>query len=112
LLAEFPPTILDLLHLQGVGPKTAATMYRELGVRTLADLERAAADGRLRALHGIGAKKEGLILKALEERKRNSGRRLLPDAYAAADALVAYLQERAPQAAIAPVGSLRRGCET
>src|ERR1041384_8526436 len=31
LLAEFPPTILDLLHLQGVGPKTAATLYRELG---------------------------------------------------------------------------------
>ena len=46
LLAEFPPTILDLLHLQGVGPKTVATLYRELGIRTLDDLERAARDGR------------------------------------------------------------------
>ena len=42
LVAEFPPTILDLLHLQGVGPKTVATLYRELDVRTIDDLERAA----------------------------------------------------------------------
>ncbi len=54
LVAEFPPTILDLLHLQGVGPKTVATLYRELGIRTLDDLERAAADGRIRALRGHG----------------------------------------------------------
>ena len=46
LIAEFPPTILDLLHLQGVGPKTVATLYRELDIRTLDDLERAALDGR------------------------------------------------------------------
>jgi DNA polymerase (family 10) len=112
LLAEFPPTILDLLHLQGVGPKTVATLYRELGVRTLADLEHAAHDGRIRALRGMGAKKEGLILKALEERKRHAGRHLLPDAHDAAEALAAYLRERAPQATFTPVGSLRRGCDT
>ena len=98
LVAEFPPTILDLLHLQGVGPKTVATLYRELGIRTLDDLERAALDGRIRALHGMGAKKEALILKALEERKRHAGRHLLPDAHDAAAALVAYLRERAPDA--------------
>ena len=88
LVAEFPPTILDLLHLQGVGPKTVATLYRELGIRTLDDLERAAHDGRVRALRGMGAKKEALILKALEERKRFAGRHLLPDAHDAAAALV------------------------
>ena len=49
LLAEFPPTILDLLHLQGVGPKTVATLYTQLGIETLDDLERAAAGGRIRA---------------------------------------------------------------
>lgn len=112
LLAEFPPTILDLLHLHGVGPKTVATLYRELGVRTLSDLEHAATDGRIRALRGMGAKKEGLILKALEERKRHAGRHLLPDAHDAAEAFAAYLRERAPQATITPVGSLRRGCDT
>jgi DNA polymerase (family 10) len=110
--AEFPPSVLDLLHLQGVGPKTVATLYRELDVRTLDDLERAAADGRIRGLRGMGAKKEALILKALEERKRHAGRHLLPDAHDAAAALVAFLRARAPQAEITPVGSLRRGCDT
>ena len=81
LVAEFPPTVLDLLHLQGVGPKTVAMLYRELGVRTLDDLDRAAADGRIRALRGMGAKKEALIRKSLDERRRYAGRRLLPDAH-------------------------------
>src|SRR6185295_484078 len=107
LRAEFPPTILDLLHLHGVGPKTVATLYRELGVRTLADLEHAATDGRIRALRGMGAKKEGLILKALEERKRFAGRHLLPDAHDAAAALLSHLQAHAPDASIDAVGSLR-----
>src|SRR5262245_54903708 len=72
LLGEFPPSVLDLLHLQGVGPKTVAALYRELHIRTLDDLEQAAALGRVRAMRGMGAKKEALILKALEERKRHA----------------------------------------
>lgn len=112
LLQEFPPTILDLLHLQGVGPKTVALLYHGLGVRTLADLEAAARDGRIRALKGMGAKKEALILKALDERQRFTGRRLMVEAADAAAALVAALREHAPDADISPVGSLRRGCET
>jgi DNA polymerase (family 10) len=112
LLAEFPPTILDVLRLQGVGPKTVATLYRELGVRTLDDLERAAADGRIRALHGMGAKKEALIVKALDDRKMYAGRKLISAAHETSTALVAYLRERAPDAALDAVGSLRRGCET
>jgi DNA polymerase (family X) len=112
LLAEFPPTILDLLYLQGVGPKTVAMLYRDLNVRTVEELERAATDGRIRALRGMGPKKEALILKALQERKRDAGRHLLADAHDAAAAFVAYLRERAPGAAVDPVGSLRRGCET
>jgi DNA polymerase (family 10) len=112
LVAEFPPSVLDLLHLQGVGPKTVAALYRELGVRTLAELERAAAEGRVRALRGMGAKKEALILKALHERQRHGGRHLLTATSEAAAALVALLREHAPSAEVVPVGSLRRGCET
>jgi len=112
LVAEFPATILDLLHLQGVGPKTVATLYRDLDIRTLDDLERAAQDGRIRALKGMGAKKEALILKALDERKRFAGRHLLSRAYDTSAALQQYLRERAPAATIEAVGSLRRGCET
>ena len=112
LAAEFPPSVLDMLHLQGVGPKTVATLYRELGVRTLEDLQQAAVGGRIRALRGMGAKKEALILKALEERQRFAGRHLVSKAHDASVALLAFLRERAPEASIEAVGSLRRGCET
>ncbi len=112
LLQEFPPTILDLLRLQGVGPKTVALLYRGLEIRTLDDLERAAREGRIRAVKGMGAKKEALILKALEERQRFAGRRLMPEAYDTAAALVGELRAHAPGANISMVGSLRRGCET
>jgi DNA polymerase (family 10) len=112
LLQEFPPTILDLLRLQGVGPKTVALLYRGLDIRTIEDLERAARDGRIRELKGMGAKKEALILKALEERRRFTGRRLMPEAYDIAAPLVAELRNQAPSADISIVGSLRRGCET
>ncbi len=112
LLEEFPPTVLDLLHLQGVGPKTVALLYHGLGTRTLDDLEQAAKDGRIRALKGMGAKKEALILKALEERQHFTGRRLLAEAHDTAASLIATLRAHAPQADIAAVGSLRRGCES
>jgi DNA polymerase (family 10) len=112
LVGEFPPTILDLLNLQGVGPKTVAMLYRELGIRTLTDLERKAADGRVRSLRGMGAKKEALILKALADRQRHAGRHLLPDAHDVASALISRLREEASAARIEAVGSLRRGCET
>lgn len=112
LLEQFPPTVLDLLRLQGVGPKTVALLYRELNVRTLADLEEAARGGRLRAMRGMGAKKEVLILKALEEQRRFTGRRLTAEAHDAAAALVAHLRAVAPDAHVSIVGSLRRGCET
>jgi DNA polymerase (family 10) len=112
LAAEFPPTVIDLLNLQGVGPKTVAVLYRELGVRTVDDLERAAAEGRVRALRGMGPKKEALILKALEERKRYAGRHLLADAHDRAAGLIESLHEHTPELDVTPVGSLRRGCET
>jgi DNA polymerase (family 10) len=112
LLQEFPPTVLDLLHLQGVGPKTVARLYGDLGIRTLEELGQAARDGRIRAMKGMGAKKEALILKALEEQRRFTGRRLTAEAYDTAAGLVAALREHAPGAEIDMVGSLRRGCET
>jgi DNA polymerase (family 10) len=112
LLQEFPPTILDLLRLQGVGPKTVALLYRSLDIRSLEDLERAARDGRIRTLKGMGAKKEALILKALEDRLRFTGRHLMPEAYDTAAALVAALRAKDPAAEISIVGSLRRGCDT
>lgn len=112
LLQEFPPTILDLLRLQGVGPKTVALLYRGLDIRSLEDLERAGREGRIRGLKGMGARKEAQILKALEDRQRFTGRRLMSEAHDTSASLVAELRQHAPSADISIVGSLRRGCET
>jgi DNA polymerase (family 10) len=112
LLQEFPPTILDLLRLQGVGPKTVALLYSALNIRSVEDLAAAARDGRLRGLKGMGPKKETLILKAIEEREKDAGRHLLPDTTAVAGELIAFLRAGAPDVEFVPVGSLRRGCET
>src|SRR5215213_3663560 len=92
LLELFPPTILDLLRLQGVGPKTVALLYTELGIKTIEELEAACGDGRVRALKGLGPKKEQLILRACGERKQHAGRHLLPDAAEAAALRLDYLR--------------------
>ena len=89
LLTEFPDTLLDVLRLQGVGPKTVAVLYRELRIKSLDDLAEAAKAGRIRALKGMGSKKEQLILQAIEERQRHAGRHLLSRATEAAEAIVA-----------------------
>jgi DNA polymerase (family 10) len=112
LLQEFPPTILDLLRLQGVGPKTVALLFSALDVRSIEDLAAAARDGRLRGVKGMGVKKEALILKAIEEREKDAGRHLLPETAAVSSDLVAYLEQAAPSVEFIPVGSVRRGCET
>jgi DNA polymerase (family 10) len=112
LLQEFPQTILDLLRLQGVGPKTVALLYSALGIRSVEDLAAAARDGRLRGLKGMGAKKEASILKAIEERDKDAGRHLLADTAAVSSELVDYLRQRAADVEFVPVGSVRRGCET
>jgi DNA polymerase (family 10) len=112
LLTEFPATLLDVLRLQGVGPKTVAVLYKELRIKSLDDLAAAAKAGRIRGVKGMGGKKEQLILQAIEERQRFAGRHLLSRATEMADALVAYLKAHAPAAEIATVGSVRRGTET
>ena len=76
LLEEFPPTILDILRLQGVGPKTVALLYGVLNIRTVDELAEAARSGRLRELKGMGAKKEVLILT--RHRGTSAGNRTPP----------------------------------
>ena len=112
LLQQFPSTILDLLRLQGVGPKTVALLYSGLEIKSVEELAAAARAGRLRELKGMGAKKEAQILKAIEEREKDAGRHLLSDTSALLAELLIYLKERAPAAELIPVGSLRRGCDT
>ena len=112
LRQEFPASILDMLRLQGVGPKTVGLLYAELGIETLEELEAAASDGQLRHLKGMGAKKEQLLLRSLAEHRSHVGRHLVGRTDAIATRLTEYLRMEAPEATIFPVGSLRRGRET
>src|SRR5262245_52213391 len=92
LLVLFPPTLLELMRLQGVGPKTVALLYTELRVASVDDLEAAARSGRLRSLKGMGARKEQLLLRALEERKAHANRHLLAETDEVAAGVVAHLE--------------------
>jgi DNA polymerase (family 10) len=112
LLASCPATLLELLRLQGVGPKTVALLYSELHIASLDELESAARGGRLRELKGMGPRKEQLLLRALEERKQHANRHLLADTAATAAALVGHLAGQCPGVAFETVGSVRRGTET
>ena len=87
-------------------------LYRDLKIGTLDDLERAAREGRLRGLKGMGAKKEAFILKSLEERARSTGRRLMAESHETAAALLSALREHAPDRRHLAGRQPRRGCET
>lgn len=76
LRKDYPPGILDLLRLPGVGPKRVRLFYEKLGVGSLEELERAIRAGRLRALGGFGAKSEQRLLEAIMTVKSRHARRL------------------------------------
>jgi len=65
--SQVPPEVVLFMRLPGLGPKTAARIWRELGITTLDELKAAAEGERLRGLQGLGAKSEEKILKALVE---------------------------------------------
>jgi DNA polymerase (family X) len=111
---EVPPELVSFLRLPGVGPKTAARIWRELDVTTLAGLQEAAEHQQIRALKGLGAKGEEKILAALaagageEPEKRGLLGRGLPVVREVVTALV----QHESTVAVAEAGSLRRRRET
>lgn len=112
LAAEFPAGLLDVLRLQGVGPKTAALLYKTLGVGSVDDLKQALASGAVRGVKGMGPGKETALRKAIDEHQAFAGRHLASEVWQQAHALLAFLREAFPDAAFDLVGSLRRGAET
>jgi DNA polymerase (family 10) len=108
-----PPEVVLFMRLPGLGPKTAARIWHELGVTTIDDLKRAAESEQLRALSGLGAKTEERILKALAaERQEPSDRRLLGDGLGALLAVVGVLREHPAAVEVSEAGSARRRKET
>ncbi len=117
LRAKFPPGLLALTRLPGLGPKRARLLYSELGIDSLESLREAAQAQRLRAVKGLGPKFEASVLKALddggEQAERGPGRVLLPRAIEVGDALVEGLARLAGHGAqLQLAGSIRRRAES
>ena len=111
---QVPVGVVDFLRLPGVGPKTAARIWTELGVTTLDSLKTAAEDGRLRDLSGLGQKSEEKILKALEAGagEQAEPRRLLGVGLPAIRRVVEELEAHPAAIAVSEAGSVRRRRET
>ena len=109
-----PPEVVLFMRLPGLGPKTAARIWKELGVTTIEELKQAAQAERIRTLSGLGAKSEERILKALAEQKQapSDHRRLLGDGLPALLAVVSVLREHPAAVEVSEAGSARRRRET
>jgi DNA polymerase (family 10) len=105
---RYPVALDALLRVEGVGPKTVGTLYDELGVTDLEDLEAAARAEEIRELHGFGPKTEENILEKIAFAKSAGERTLLGDARPLADELVDYLSDASSVAEVEVAGSLRR----
>jgi DNA polymerase (family 10) len=112
LLTKYPPTALELLKIQGLGPKTIALLWEHYRVSTIDDLERICQEQKLRLLPRLGAKLEEKVLRSIAQYRRRSGRFLLSFADDLAGELAAYLAATPGVDKVTPAGSLRRGKET
>ena len=112
-LERTPPEVLQFMRLPGLGPKTAARIWRELGITTLAELKEAAEAQKLRKLSGLGARIEERVIKAIGDRAQQGPRRtLLGTALPALLAVVSVLRDHPAVDRVSEAGSARRRKET
>jgi len=112
LLEKYQPSMLELLKIQGLGPKTIALIWSAYKVSDLAGVEKLAREGKLHELPRMGEKQEQKILKAIEDYRRIAGRFCLDEADKIAQKLIEHLSGLPGVEKITPAGSLRRGRET
>jgi DNA polymerase (family 10) len=113
LAQEIPPSLLELLRVEGLGPKRVKQIYEVLGVTSLDGLTAVAQAGKLRQLPGMGAKTEAKILAGIEALARHGDdRALLGDAWPVAQAILMELVQVPGVTKTAVAGSLRRMKET
>jgi DNA polymerase (family X) len=116
LKAKFPPSLIEVTRVPGLGAKTARRLYDELGVASLDDLREAAEAERIRALKGLGPKVEENVLEQLARLEREGGekpgRMLLSKVRPIAEELAAALREHPAAKRVEVAGSVRRWAET
>jgi DNA polymerase (family X) len=115
LRAEIPPGVLALTAVPDIGPKTALALYQSLGISSIAELEAALNEGRIRTVPGFGERSEEKLRESLAavQRRAANQRVLLAEARPLARQLVGQLQESGlPITRIEVAGSIRRGRST
>src|ERR1700727_2678570 len=112
LLKKYHPSMLQLLRIQGLGPKTIALIWSAYKICDVDGVEKLAREGKIRELPRMGEKHEQKLLKAIEDYRRIAGRFLIDAAETEAAKLTEYLNKFPGFDKITPAGSLRRGRET
>lgn len=112
LLAKYGNSILDLMQLPGMGPKTVALFWSAAQITTIDQLAEAIDTGKLAELPRMGQKQLEKIRKGIEDYRRSAGRFRIDKAQEAADRLERYLLAFSGFDRVTPAGSLRRGRET
>ncbi|MGC2193900.1 MAG: DNA polymerase/3'-5' exonuclease PolX [Terriglobales bacterium] len=112
LLEKYHPSMLQLLKIQGLGPKTIALIWSAYQVSDVDGVEKLARAGKIRELPRLGEKHELKLIKAIEDYRRIGGRYLIDHAESEAEKLAKYLSALSGIDKITPAGSLRRGRET
>jgi DNA polymerase (family 10) len=112
LLEKFPPSALEFLKIQGLGPKGIALIFDHYRISTIDELERLCQEQKLRVLPRMGAKLEEKVLRSIAQYRQRSGRYLLSYAEGMAAELIGALRQVEGVSQVTPAGSLRRGRET
>ncbi len=112
LRGEVPGSLIEIMHIPGLGPKRARLLWDGLDITSVDDLEEAAKDGQLEQLPGFGKTLAARILKGISELKARAGRFKLSDADIYVQPLLAYLEKAPGLADLEVAGSYRRRCET
>ena len=112
LLQKFPPTALEFLKIQGLGPKGIALIFEHYRISTMDELERLCREQKLRELPRMGAKLEEKVLRSIAQYRQRTGRYLLSYTEGVAEELTGLFREVAGVESVTPAGSLRRGRET
>jgi DNA polymerase (family 10) len=112
LLKKYRPSMLELLRLPGMGPKTVALIWSALNVCDIDALEEAAKAGHLNKLPRMGEKFTVKLLKGIEDYRKNSSRFRIDQAREHAERISTLIREFPGIEEITPAGSLRRGRET
>jgi DNA polymerase (family X) len=116
LKQKFPPTLIAVTRVPGLGAKTARRLFDELEIASLDDLRAAAEAQKIRELRGLGAKAEESILASLERMEDvdedAAGRLLLSDVLPVAEELAEAMREHPAADRVEVAGSVRRRTET